>query len=65
MIGDFHIPHRQHSLPPQFKKLLVSWLRTCTPLIISCGAGTGQDTARDLHWQPVYQGDVRLPEDYC
>ena len=24
VIGDFHIPHRQHSLPPQFKKLLVS-----------------------------------------
>ncbi|XP_065889692.1 vacuolar protein sorting-associated protein 29-like [Dysidea avara] len=23
VIGDFHIPHRQHSLPPQFKKLLV------------------------------------------
>ena len=23
VIGDFHIPHRAHSLPPQFKKLLV------------------------------------------
>lgn len=23
VIGDFHIPHRAHTLPPQFKKLLV------------------------------------------
>ena len=26
VLGDLHIPHRQHSLPAKFKKLLVSKL---------------------------------------
>ncbi|CAH3110718.1 unnamed protein product, partial [Porites lobata] len=25
VLGDLHIPHRQHSLPAKFKKLLVGW----------------------------------------
>lgn len=59
VIGDFHIPYRAHSLPPQFKKLLVKGVGGVATIEVLHGIslrvlpnvypGARQDTAHSVH----------------